>query len=117
MLAFENIREQALAQVFDGQPVGVDITFTEISAAWTRLGLRKSDLHEAICKMVEGQYLVSRNLSGSLGFALTNEGAQRFNLMRQHQGDLQSWLKQRREILPQEPTSGGLDDAIRQCPA
>lgn len=112
MLAFKDIREQALAQVFEGQPVGVDITFAEISAAWTRVGLRKADLHEAVCEMVERGYLLSRNLSGNLGFALTEEGAQRFWLARHHQGNLQSWLKQRREITPQTPTPDAIDDVI-----
>jgi hypothetical protein len=98
MLARENVLEQALAQIFDGQPVGVDITFMEIAAAWARLGLRKSDLHDAIHEMVESEYLIPRNLAGSLGFALSHQGAQRFSTCRQQQDFLQNWLNQRREL-------------------
>lgn len=97
MMAKENVLEQALARVFDGQPVDVDMTFAEIAAAWTRLGLRKSDLHDAIHEMVESEYLIPRNLAGSLGFALSQHGAHRFSSCRQ-QDFLQHWLHQRREL-------------------
>jgi len=106
MLVSENILEQALAQVFDGLPVNVDMTFAEINAAWARLGLRKTDLHEAIQKMVENHCLVARNLSGSLGFALTEHGATRFNKHRHQRDHLHDWLKQRNKIVPTDP---GLD--------
>lgn len=107
----ENVLEQALAQVFDGQPVDVDITFEEIGAAWAKLGLRKSDLHIAVSEMVENGCLHARNLSGSLGFALSDYGAQRFNNCRHQQDKLQAWLKQRREIPQQKPEP----DSTEQC--
>lgn len=118
MRSFENVLEQALAQVFEGQPVDVDITFEEIAAAWTRLGLRKSDLHEVIHAMVEQECLIARNLAGSLGFVLTERGAQRFTTRRHGQQQLQSWLKQRREIQPQDsrldPVDGNLEPCVLQ---
>lgn len=114
MQAFENILEQALAQVLDGQPVGVDITFAEVSAAWARLGLRKSDLHETVRDMVERQYLIARNLSGSLGFALTEDGALHFSVFRHRQDELQAWLKQRREIQPQDPKPDLPNDHVQR---
>lgn len=98
MQARENVLERALVQVFDGQPVDVDMTFAEIAAAWARLGLRRSDLHEVIHEMVENEYLIPRNLAGSLGFALSQQGAHHFSVCRQQEDFLRHWLNQRREL-------------------
>lgn len=96
MLVSENILEQALAQVFDGKSAGASMSLAEISACWAQVGLRKSDLRDAIREMVEHRCLISYNYLDSLAFELTEHGAMRFDVSRHHQSGLQDWLKEHR---------------------
>ena len=97
MLVSESILEQALAQVFDGKAAGARMTLADISAAWSAVGLRKSDLRDAIREMIESHCLAPLNIAGALAFALTEHGALRFDISRHHAISLQAWLSQRRE--------------------
>lgn len=94
MQVSENILEQALAQVFDAKPAGASMTLAEIAAYWTQLGLRKSDLRDAIREMVEDHCLISYSHLDSLAFELTEHGAKRFDICRHHKSSLQDWLKE-----------------------
>jgi hypothetical protein len=96
MLVSENILEQALAQVFDGIPAGASMTLAEVSAGWNKVGLRKSDLRDAIREMVEHRCLISYNYLDSLAFELTEHGAMRFDVCRDYKPGLQDWLKEQR---------------------
>ena len=64
MLVSESILEQALAQVFDGKAAGARMTLADISAAWSAVGLRKSDLRDAIREMIESHCLAPLNIAG-----------------------------------------------------
>jgi hypothetical protein len=98
MMIPENILAQALAQVFEGRPVGARMGFTEITQAWHNLGLRLGDLRDAIREMVERHCLTVQEDQGDLVFELTALGCRRFDGCRDTVPSPQDWLRQLREI-------------------
>lgn len=98
MLISENVLEEALAQVFDGKSTGANMELEEITAAWAKTGLRKSDLRDALRQMVEAHGLIPYSHQGNLAFLLTEQGALRFDICRHRGTGLQAWLASRREL-------------------
>ncbi|MES2489908.1 MAG: hypothetical protein V4607_08945 [Pseudomonadota bacterium] len=98
MLIAENVLEQALAQVFDGKPAGTRMALDDIAIAWKGVGLRRSDLSDALQAMVERNYLVVQNDLDNLFYVLTEHGAIRFYICLYCEDDLQKRLDGKREI-------------------
>lgn len=87
MMNSETALEQALAQVFDGKAAGEKLSLAEISTVWHAVGLRNSDMRDAIREMVETHCLETQSHHGGLEFVLTHRGEQRFGLYRHpHEG-------------------------------
>ena len=84
MMISENVLEQALAQVFDGKAAGEKLPLAEISTVWNTLGLRNSDMRDAIREMIECHCLETQSHHGGLEFVLTRRGEQRFNSCLHH---------------------------------
>lgn len=93
-----NVLEQGLAQVFDGKPAGTRMALEDITIAWSKVGLRQSDLREALWEMVERNYLVIQKDMDHLSFALTEQGAIRFYICLYCEANLQERLNAHREI-------------------
>lgn len=79
MLNSENVLEHALAQVFDGKTAGERLSLAEIATVWHMVGLRHSDMRDAIREMVESHCLETQSHHGGLEFVLTRRGEQRFS--------------------------------------
>lgn len=98
MLIAEHVLEQALAQVFYGKSAGTSMALEDIATAWNRVGLRSSDLRDALRGMVERNCLIARTHLGNLEFLLTERGAIRFYICLYCEDNLQERLVARREI-------------------
>jgi hypothetical protein len=98
VLTAENVFEQALAQVFNGKPAGASMALEDIAIAWNNVGLRKSDLRDALKEMVECECLIVQNDLGNLSFALTERGAIRFYICLYCEANLQKRLGARPEV-------------------
>ena len=84
------------------------MTLAEVSAGWNKVGLRKSDLRDAIREMVEHRCLISYNYLDSLAFELTEHGAMRFDVCRDYKPGLQDWLKEQRAARGEDPAVDAL---------
>jgi hypothetical protein len=93
MMIQGNVLEQALAQVFDGKSAGEKLSLAEISTVWNTVGLRNSDMRDAIREMIESHCLETQSHHGGLEFVLTRCGEQRFNNCRGHHVGLQDRLE------------------------
>ena len=111
VLIAENFLEQGLAQVFDGKSAGTRMTLDDITTAWSKVGLRQSDLRDALSEMVERHYLVIRNEMGRLSFSLTEQGAIRFYICLYCEDNLQERLGSQREIQDESAAR----DALLRC--
>lgn len=98
MMISENGLEQALAQVFDGKSAGEKLPLAEISTVWHTLGLRNSDMRDAIREMIESHCLETQSHHGGLEFVLTRLGAQRFTSCRHHHAESQDWSEERHAL-------------------
>lgn len=98
MLIAENFLEQALAQIFDGKSAGTSMALEDIATAWNNVGLRKSDLSDALREMVERNCLIAQNDMSNLSFVLTEHGAIRFYICLYCEANLQQQLHAQREI-------------------
>jgi len=61
MLVSGDILEQAMARVFEGQVAGEGMTLGQITTAWEKIALRRSDLSDAIREMMDTHCLVANN--------------------------------------------------------
>lgn len=100
MIIAENVLESALAQVFSGQMPGRRMSFHEIAQAWGRIGLRLSDLRDAIRAAVDQHDLRSCSGSSELTLELTPSGYQRYSSLRSRDDSATQWLQQHRQLLP-----------------
>jgi len=91
MISSENVLEQALAQVFDGKSAGEKLSLAEISTVWHAVGLRNTDMRDAIREMVESHCLETQSHHGGLEFVLTHRGEQRFNMCRHPHAADEGW--------------------------
>lgn len=73
MLISSNTLRLALLRIFEnaGARAGDNLLFRDIATAWTRTGLRNSDLRDAVNEMIESGGLCSGDCDGALGFSLT----------------------------------------------
>jgi len=118
-LISEDVLEQALAQVFDGKLAGESMSLEDITAVWNTLGLRKSDLREAIHQMIEQLCLETQNSMGNTAFMLTAHGAVRFYICLYCEANLQHWLRDRRLVEPDQTGTSAFGEAwdrrLPQC--
>lgn len=98
MAITENILEQALAKVFDGKPAGTCMTLRDISIAWDNVGLRRSDLPDALQAMVQRNHLIAHDDTINPSYVLTERGAIRFYICLYCEADLQNRLDMQRQI-------------------
>ena len=79
MLVSTSRLEAALVDVVQraGMASGVPIRFTTIAQEWSRIGMRMSDLRDAIRELIERRYATAFEKDGQLAFTVTPSGLRR----------------------------------------
>lgn len=95
----DDMQELAVGQVFNGKRVasGGHLYFSEIAEEWERIGLRVSDLLDALRKLVEKQYLVGSHRQGAQSYQLTPAGHEYFSGQDLSGPRISQWLREVRQ--------------------
>jgi hypothetical protein len=74
------------------------MTLRDISIAWENIGLRRSDLHDALQAMVQRNHLIVQDDIINPSYVLTEHGAIRFYICLYCEASLRERLNTQREI-------------------